>query len=295
MKRKARGRFWSWFLMLLLLVAAGLAGYFLHIKRTDEASRAEKKEFQASKRIPSQAETTPQPVPERPAVKEAVLPKEAEKIRPAVEKDFCTKIEDDVLEFFRYLDKKTYIQGLQAEKGTYDRFKELLWKLSAQPPIPAGEALDPSLINRNIFHFFRLLDRDDLRLIKEILTQEADTLEMNLDIFFRWLMLGERCPDREGVRPSLDVLYQYAGFFLNSIGGRAYLFRRPLDLRLLISYYSLLIIHEADKGGKNSYGIDIFPEINALTKEITIYPGFQLQNEYIHQLAMLQNYYLDKR
>jgi hypothetical protein len=295
MKRKARGRFWSWFLILLLLVAAGLAGYFLHIKRPDEASRAEKKEFQASKRIPGPAEPAPRPEPETPAVKETVLPKEAEKIRTPVEKDFCTQIENDVLEFFRYLDKKTYIQGLQADRGSFDRFKELLWKLSTQPPIPAGEGLDSRLINRNIFHFFRLLDRDDLRLIKEILIKEADTLEMNLDIFYRWLMLGDRCPDREGIRPSLDVLYQYSGFFLNTIGGRAYIFRRPLDLRLLISYYSLLIVHEADKRGENSYGIDIFPEINALTKEITIYPDFQLQNEYIHQLAMLQNYYLDKR
>ena len=295
MKRKGRVRFWSWFFILLLLVAAGLAGYFLHIKTADEASRAEKKEFRAAKRPPSPAETAPQPQTEPPAVNETVLPKVAEKIRPPVEEDPCTQIENEVLGFFRYLDRKTYIQGLQADRSTHDRFKEMLQKLSAQPPIPAGEGLDSSLLNKNIFHFFRLLDRDDLRLIKKILTEEADTLELNLDTLYKWLMLGDRCPDREGVRPSLDVLYQYAGFFLNTIGGRAYLFRRPLDLRLLVSYYSLLIIHEADKGGKNNYGIDIFPEINALTKEITIYPGFQLQNEYIHQLAMLQNYYLDKR
>jgi len=118
---------------------------------------------------------------------------------------------------------------------------------------------------------------------------------MNLELFYKCLMLGDRCPDREQIRPPLDVLYKYAGFFLNTIGGRAYLFRRPMGVRLLISYYCLLIIHEADKRGKNSYGIDIVPEIVPLAKEISIFPDFMFQSEYLHRLTKLQNYYLAKR
>jgi hypothetical protein len=108
-------------------------------------------------------------------------------------------------------------------------------------------------------------------------------------------MLGDRCPDPEEVRPSLDVLYYYAGFFLNTIGGRAYLFRRALGVRLLCSYYSLLIVHEADKQGKNSYGIDIFPFIAPLGKEILLYPNFHFTNDYILKLNELEKYYIQRR
>ena len=173
--------------------------------------------------------------------------------------------------------------------------RKLIRKLTASPPIPAGEGVDTKIIAKNIFHLFRLLDRNDLRLIREILRNEADTLEMNLDLFYRWLMLENRCSEGEETRPSLEELYHYAGFFVNSIGGRAYLFRRSLGVRLLISYYCTLIIHEADKRGQNSYGIDIFPKIAPLTREMSIYPDFNYQTDYILQLTKLQNYYREKR
>nr|NIR13583.1 hypothetical protein [Desulfobacterales bacterium] len=178
---------------------------------------------------------------------------------------------------------------------SYERFKGVMMKLSSEPPVPAGENMDTLIMTRNIYHFYRLLENEDIRLIREIMRNEADSLELNLDIFYKWLMLGDQCPDPEKTRPSLEVLYQYAGFFLNTIGGRAYLYRRPLNVRLLISYYSLLIVHEADKKGKNSYGIDVFPEITPLAREISLYPDFHFQNEYILQLTQLQNYYLKKR
>jgi hypothetical protein len=56
-----------------------------------------------------------------------------------------------------------------------------------------------------------------------------------------------------------------------------------------------LIIDEAEKKGKNSYGIDIFPEITRVLKEMNIYPEFHFQKEYIHQLSKIQDYYLQKR
>jgi len=96
------------------------------------------------------------------------------------------------------------------------------------------------------------LDGVDIIILKEVLRNEADTLEINMELFYNWLMLGDRCPDNENIRPDQEVIYRYAGYFLNTIGGRAYLFRRPVTLRLLISYYCLRIIHEADKSGLNS-------------------------------------------
>jgi hypothetical protein len=107
--------------------------------------------------------------------------------------------------------------------------------------------------------------------------------------------MDNACPDPEHFRPPLQVLYQYAGFFINTIGGRAYLFRRSPRFRLVMSYYCVLIIYEADKRGLNSYGIDLVPFIEPLRKEITHYPDFEFQEEYLYRLRRIQEDYLQKR
>jgi hypothetical protein len=56
-----------------------------------------------------------------------------------------------------------------------------------------------------------------------------------------------------------------------------------------------LIVHEADKKGRNSCGIDIFPLIEPLKNEIRYYPDFQFQEEYINQLGLIEGYYRKKR
>jgi hypothetical protein len=296
-------------------VAAVVAAYFLFqekgreqreaVERKAEEKKAEEKKAEEKKTegkktplgepAPIQEEGVPRVASKTPAKGEPTLPEGLKGIRPSEKEDYCSKIEKGVQDFFTYLNKERYVRNLKADMDSYERFKRVMIKLSSEPPVPAGENMDTLIMTRNIYHFYRLLENEDLRLIREIMRNEADSLELNLDIFYKWLMLGEQCPDPEKTRPSLDVLYQYAGFFLNTIGGRAYLYRRPLNVRLLISYYSLLIVHEADKKGKNSYGIDVFPEITPLAREISLYPDFHFQNEYILQLTQLQNYYLKKR
>jgi hypothetical protein len=237
----------------------------------------------------------PQLEVETPTAMETALKEEnREKLSPDA-KDYCTRIDQYVLDFFGYLNEKSYVHHLEEGMDTYDRFMRLIKTLSARPPIPAGEGIDTMIMTQNIFFLSRMLDRNDLRLLREVMRNEADTWEMNLDLFYDWFIYGGRCPDPEGIRPSLDVLYQYAGFFLNTIGGRAYLYRRRVGFRLLISYYCLLILHEADKRGKNSYGIDIFPQIAPLAREISFYPDFHFQKEYISRLDGVSKYYLQKR
>lgn len=290
MRRRDRKRLWSLLFILLVVVAAILTVYFIGMKRDHDEKRVS-----VNKKVPSEMEPVPHVRLKTPPKDEWDFPEDITEKMPPEEEDYCSQIENDVQDFFIYLNNKNYIKHLEAGIDTHDLLKRLIKKLSSLPPIPAGEGIDSMIMTRNIFHLFRVLDRKDIRLIKEIMRNEADTLDMNLDIFYKWVMSGDQCPDPKGIRPSPDLLYQYAGFFLNTIGGRAYLFRRPVEVRLLISYYCLLIIHEADKRGKNIYGIDIFPEIASLAKEISFYPDFQFQDEYILQLTSLQNYYLEKR
>lgn len=288
MKRKSKGRLWWWISILVIAVAGVLAGYFLGM----EQGRKETEKPPAEKALPPKTQAAP---PEAPVAKGPVILPETKELNPPDEKTYCERIDQEIQGYFRYLNAKGYVKHLGEGLDTYAQFKTMIRKLSAKLPIPAGEGIDSTIISDNIFLFFRVLDKNDFRLIRDLLRNEEDTLEPTLDLFYRWLTSGSRCPDPEGIRPSQSVLYHYAGFFLNTIGGRSYLFRRPLGLRLLCSYYSLLILQEADKQGKNSYGIDVLPFIAPLAREIALYPDFRFKQTYLKNLEDMGKDYLKKR
>jgi hypothetical protein len=277
-------------LLFFVAVTALLIGYYLGFEkgRVSQKTSSEVRPPESMKETStSEQNTAPQ--------KETIFVEEVKEVQPVKLEDSCEQAEKGIQEFFRYLNKKNYILHIEEDMDTYARFKRLVKTLADHPPTPAGEGIDTSIMTKNIYHFFRLLEKKDIRLIRDVIRNEADTLELNMDLFFKWITMGDRCPDSENIRPSLDVMYQYAGFFLNTIGGRSYLFRRAVPVRLLLSYYSILIIYEADKHGKNNYGIDIFSQIASLAGEISMYTDFQFQNEYLLRLNGLSKYYLEKR
>lgn len=289
MSGNKKGRTWMW---LVVVIVAGLSIY-LYTKMgrkgeksppiTKTATVAEKSTSPAPQKVAEETESPLQSTIKVPPV------------QPAPQEDPCAQIERNMAEFFRYLDNKKYVKQLHLQTDTYAHFRRMLRRCAAKPPIPAGEGADLKIIVRNLYHFFRVLEGQDLALIKEILKNEHETIEVILEMFYKWLTLGSLCPDPEHLRPSIDILYQYAGFFLNTTGGRAYLFRRPSDIRLMFSYYCALILHDADKKGKNIDGIDIFPMVTLLKDEIGYYSDFQFQEEYIEQLGEIESYYRQKR
>jgi hypothetical protein len=288
MKRKAKERLWVRISMVLIAVVAVLIGYFLGFERSRQES--EKKLSEKAKESLHQAQKDMQQGDQRPVFAGEI--KQPQSLEP---QEHCARIENDIRDFFLYLDKKSYIQHLNERMNSYAEFKQILKKLSSNLPVPAGEGIDSTVMTKNIFHVFRILSKTDIRLVKEITINESETLELNLELFYRWLVLGNQCPDPGEIRPSFDVLYHYAGFLLNTIGGRAYLSRRPMALRMLLSYYSLLIVHEADRKVRNTYGIDIFPHIAPLSDEMVIHPDLKLKKEYLEKLNQMESYYLQKR
>ena len=208
---------------------------------------------------------------------------------------YCDLINQYVQDFFQYLDTKKYVQKLELGETAYARFKQILERLAAKPPIPAGEGVDPAVMVKNIYFFCRALDKKDLRLIKQVVANDRDTLEDNMGMLYQWAMLGKQCPNPGDVRPSFDILYRYAGFFLNTTGGRAYMFRRGLKVRLLISYYSVQIIYQADKAGRNNYGIDVLPYIKMLMEEVGNYPDLLYKETYLETLTKIKAFYSGRR
>ena len=287
---------------LLLLVIALIAGGLMALYFGYYGKKVEKQPaFREAEDLKERAKEAEGVVIESPIIQaprekiEEVLGEEVGKREIIKVEDECQKMERDLKEFFAYLDKKDYIRELRIGEDTFTHFKKIVRVLSLNPPVPAGEGLSYDTIIQNIYHFYRVLGFKDLRLIKLILKNEADTMEINLALFYRWLMSGDKCDQKEGLPPTIDTLYRYAGFLINSIGGRAYLFRRETRLSLLINYYCILIIHEADKKLMNSFGINITPFLEPLAEDIENYQLLYFRKEYTGKLIDIKNYYLKKR
>ena len=86
-------------------------------------------------------------------------------------------------------------------------------------------------------------------------------------------------------------LYEYAGFFLNTMGGQAYLFRRNSHIRLLVRYYCVLILDRANADIVNRHGIDILPHLESLINEMEIFETLEYRKHYLHTLRTLQEKY----
>ncbi|MGW8288283.1 MAG: hypothetical protein ACWGOD_08570, partial [Desulfobulbales bacterium] len=79
-----------------------------------------------------------------------------------------------------------------------------------------------------------------------------------------------------------------------TLGGQSYLFRRELYLRILVRYYSILIIDRANDMDTNRYGIDIRYTLDSLISEIQGNGGLENRQEYLENLIRLQEHYQDK-
>jgi len=203
---------------------------------------------------------------------------------------FCKAVESEIHELFSYLDKKDYIT-LDPDTRISDRVNEVTAALSASPPAPAGESLNPTVLFNNIYHIYRVLNINDIKMIKDILRHERSDIELYMQILYRWLTSSDQCPKSVLTRPSEQTLYLYAGFFVNTLGGRAILFRRDPLYRILFTYYCLVIIHEADREKRNAYGIDLVPFINPLRKQVVYYPELIFRDHYLSVLDNIEKYY----
>ncbi len=281
----------GYLVVVLVLVLGIIAGYYIgswqHQKEV--ISMPVKKRIapvlKKKKVTPSGKEVLPEP-----EKKEQVFTQE----NVSKEND-CERIEREINELFNYLDNRDYIRHLRLGMGCFEYFKLMLSKLTANPPVPAGEGVEAKLMISNIYYFYRVLSKTDIRLVKEILQNESDGIEIYLGLLYRWLNSREKCGDPQKIKPPFETIYRFAGFFLNTLGGRSYLYRRAPRVRLVVSYYCALIIHRADQLGKNSYGIDLFPILTSLYNEIDSREDIQFREEYLTRLSMIQNYYLTHR
>jgi hypothetical protein len=212
-----------------------------------------------------------------------VLPKAADTSKQAA---------DRIDAFFSHLDAQPYLQSFHLEKPSKIHFTELIENLLNHPPVISRETDDLFTVLKNTAHFYRVIGKDNIALIKTILDQEKPYVE---DILAGAYALSQ-CPsclqENFSLHFSTDSLYNYAAFFLNTMGGRLYLFRRDSVSRMTVSYYGILIIDKANLESNNRSGIQIKQAIDALIAEIeNSGEQLRLKERYLDKLYELKEKY----
>lgn len=203
----------------------------------------------------------------------------------------CSKITNQVSAFFQYLDSKAYLIWPGSTVRAEALFEELYTKVAAHPPINVGEMENLSSLRRNVTHFYRILGRDRIELLKNILQSESAVIEPAMAVMHSWLVVCSDQGASDEDKRHLREIYPYAAYFLNTLGGRSYLLRRDSKVRMLVNYYSVLTVDMANDNKYNSYGLDIRPYIDYLFYDINNQKGLMYRERYLTELAALKDKY----
>jgi hypothetical protein len=204
----------------------------------------------------------------------------------------CRKVTAQVMAFFDYLDSKAYLIWPGINSRAEVMFDDIVARLAANPPINVGEMEHLYSLVRNVTHFYRVLGKERIELLKEIMNSESAVLEPAIAVMYTWLTTCRPKSDTNlNDAPSLKTMYQYASYFLNTMGGRSYLLRRDSKIRMLVNFYALSIVDMANDAGINSYGIDIRTYIDYLFYDLNNQKGLLYPQRYLTKLAAMQAKY----
>jgi len=203
----------------------------------------------------------------------------------------CEELEDALRAFCRYLDAGETFRSQKTHRDSWALFTSTLESLERRPPVMSAESYRPSVIVENSFYFFRLLGKEKINIVREVIKFESDLAEPLMGIMYYWLMTGRKCDKLPSPTATLKVMYQYAGFFLNTLGGHSYLYRQDSRIRLLTIYYSILVIHEANMRELNEVGLDLRFFLPLIFQEIQSRNDLLYVEDYLQTLTNLQLQY----
>lgn len=255
----------------------------------EEESKNSQKET-AEERPVTAAETTSSP---DVSVIKAVAQEEKEEISQAPAGLSCEQVSPVLSSFFNNLERKDYSEEFNIKQPIFTHFNELTTKLFANPPVVIHETDELYTILTNMAHFFRILGKKDVLLVRSVLDREKENIEDVATELYRLSSTETKRCFTGGAR--LDIpfvkMYEYAGFFLNTMGGRSYLFRRDSRSRLLVNYYAIQIVEQANRKNLNSYGLDISEIIPWLIREMEESNQLAYKERYLDRLYELAEKY----
>jgi len=210
----------------------------------------------------------------------------------APDADPCAELERRVHVFFLYLANRDYVRILKLDSSLEDRLADTLKRVLGQPPTVERETDSLTSIFNNTVHFFRALGKEDTLLIRDILKNEGDVIEPAFDLFSEVFEQGDRCPDlgsRFGM--PLDGAYEYAAYFLGTLGGRSYLLRRASPVRQLTMLHAIRILNKANARNLNAHGIDIRPPLDTLVDDLEASYRLSGRTRYLRELRDMRKHY----
>ncbi len=203
----------------------------------------------------------------------------------------CAQTSPVLTSFFNSIERKGYREKFNIQQPLFQHFNALTKKLFAASPVVIRETDELYTILTNMAHLFRILGKEDILLIKRVLVEEKNNVEEVAAALYA-LIDAEPCfADNVSLNMPLAKMYEYAGFFLNTMGGRAYIFRRDSKVRLLISYYAILVVEQANRKNLNPYGLDITEPLPRLIQDIASNNQLARKEEYLERLYELAEKY----
>lgn len=203
----------------------------------------------------------------------------------------CQELEESLRAFCQYLDAGETFRSQKTHRNSWALFTSILESLERRPPVISAESYRPSAIVENSFYFFRLLGNEKIDIVREVIKFESDLAEPLIGIMYYWLMAGRSCDKLPSPAAALKFMYNYAGFFLNTLGGHSYLYRQDSRIRLLTVYYSILVIHEANMRELNEVGFDLRFFLPHIFQEILSRNDLLYAEDYLQTLTNLQLQY----
>ncbi|MCW5204506.1 hypothetical protein VU02_01030 [Desulfobulbus sp. N2] len=204
----------------------------------------------------------------------------------------CKEVSPVLTNFVNSLEKKEYSKEESSAQPLQEHFNALATQLVNNPPVVIHETDELYTILTNTAHFFRILGKDNMRLLRKVLKQETTDFEDVAAEIYRLSTGKEQCVSgNKRLEIPFTAAYEYAGFFLNTLGGRSYLFRRDSGTRLLVNYYAVLILDQANKKHLNRYGLDIGEQLPWLIQEMEANNRLTQREKYLDKLYELAENY----
>lgn len=309
-KASSRAFRYSLFVAIVLMSVGGFL-YWRHImpKFDENRQHAIDNTGQATQSVPPQTESAKQPVQSSPpTAKEISSPQDAatEEKNDALTESLDgasgdtlspttaepQQLVNELNAFYSHLDQQGYMRDFGLKEPSKVHFSKLLQKLIDNPPVVIRETDDILTLLKNTAHFYRILDKDNITILKGILDRDRKSFEHILKTFYALTYHPEYLQQEYSLTLPLDALHDYAAFFLNTIGGKLYLFRRDSASRMTVSYYAIQVIDRTNQDGNNPHGIDLRPAIDSLIEEIeNTGKNLKFRSEYLDNLYDLKEKY----
>ncbi len=279
------------FMVILAAILYGLSPEKskLYLNKAKETAQQQLQDIR--KQLPSTA-TVESPAVTKETTEEKISPEEAKEVQTSQETITPQQAGEQLDAFYKHLDAQPWMKQFQTSETSRQHFSRLIQKLVNNPPVVVKETDDLYTLLKNTAHFFRILGGNNVAMLKGILDREKGNLEDMLHSFYLLTRHPDLLEKEYGITLDQTSLRDYASFLLNTMGGRLYLFRRDATSRMLVIFYAVKIIDQANIDGKNPYGIDIRPALTRLTDEME-HGGNQLKyrDRYLEELYRLQEKY----